>query len=248
MLAIETQVCGCNFGGNGWTTKTQADDLIKHLQLRSGQRLLDLGAGSGWPALYFVINTGCDAVLVDLPKAGLRIAEERADKEGISSKIKTVAADASELPFDAGTFDAISHTDLLCCLERKRAVLACCRKVIRPAGRMAFVAISVAQGLSQSQQRRAIFNGPTFVESDQDYPTMLDETGWLISKYFDISKSYANLLSAQIRAETDHEEGLADLVGRADYEQRIAGWRGEFEAVRDGLLLRELFVAEPSAG
>ena len=27
MLAIERRVCGCDYGGNGWMTRSEADDL-----------------------------------------------------------------------------------------------------------------------------------------------------------------------------------------------------------------------------
>ena len=38
-------------------------------------RTLDVGAGSGWPSLYLVRETGCEAALVDLPLEGLRRAD-----------------------------------------------------------------------------------------------------------------------------------------------------------------------------
>ena len=35
-------------------------------------RLLDLGAGRGWPGLYLAVRTGCQVVLSDVPLEGLR--------------------------------------------------------------------------------------------------------------------------------------------------------------------------------
>ena len=67
MLSIERSVCGCDYGGNSWTTRAEADDLITMLDLRPGSHLLDLGAGSGWPALYVAKMSGCAVTLVDLP-------------------------------------------------------------------------------------------------------------------------------------------------------------------------------------
>ena len=243
MLSIERTVCGCDYGGNSWTTHSEADDLAKRLQLRSGLRVLDLGAGSGWPALYFAEKYDCEVVLVDLPDVGLRIAEERAAKDGLSQMVATVVSDAADLPFPDNSFDAISHSDLLCCLERKRSVLDGCRRVMRPQGRMAFTVISITPGLSMEQLRRAITNGPDFVESDSDYPTLMAQTGWVITHHEDLTAAYANSCVRQIQADEDHEHELAALIGPDEFAERLAGWRGKLAAIRDGLFRRELFVA-----
>ena len=130
MLTIERNVCGCDYGGNSWTTQAEAEQMVARLALHPGVRLLDLGAGSGWPGLYMGKASGCDVVLVDLSLAGIRIAAKRADNDGILGSIWAAVADAAALPFPAGSFEAISHSDLLCCLKQKRSVLAACRRAI----------------------------------------------------------------------------------------------------------------------
>ena len=131
LLSIERTVCGCGYGGNSWTTRDEADRFGAILGLEPGLRLLDLGAGAGWPGLYLAQQSGCDVVLLDLPITGLRIASERATKDRISSACLGTVADAAALPFSASTFDAVSHSDLLCCLQQKGAVLRACRQIVR---------------------------------------------------------------------------------------------------------------------
>jgi hypothetical protein len=81
---IEQRVIGGDWGANGFTTMDQADTLTRELQLSAADRLLDVGSGRGWPGLYLAARTG------------------------------VVAAAASGLPFRAGSFDVIIHTDVLC--------------------------------------------------------------------------------------------------------------------------------------
>ena len=70
--------------------------------------------GRGWPGLYLAATTGCRVVVTDLPLEGLRVAADRAAAEGLATRAATVVAAASGLPFRAGSFDAIVHTDVLC--------------------------------------------------------------------------------------------------------------------------------------
>lgn len=248
MLSIERRVCGCDYGGNSWTTQVEADNLIRRLQLGPGVRLLDLGAGSGWPALYYSKMSGCEAVLVDLPEIGLRIAQERAARDGQSRLVTTLVGDATELSFPDSSFDVVTHSDLLCCLVPKRSVLECCRRVIRLQGRMAFTVISIAPGLTTEQQARAIVNGPEFIETDTEYEHHLAVTGWELISREDLSPAYAASCERQIRADEMHEPEVAELIGREMFTERLRGWREKLAAIRDGLLRRELFMVRPKSG
>jgi 2-polyprenyl-3-methyl-5-hydroxy-6-metoxy-1,4-benzoquinol methylase len=111
---IELRVIGGDWGANGYTTMAQADLLASALGLSAGDHLLDLGTGRGWPGLYLAARTGCRVVLADLPLEGLRVAAARAAADGLAARVGVVAAAASGLPFGAGSFDAVIHTDVLC--------------------------------------------------------------------------------------------------------------------------------------
>jgi ubiquinone/menaquinone biosynthesis C-methylase UbiE len=152
------------------------------------------------------------------------------------------------LPFGDASFDAVSHSDALCCLREKRAVLEACRRVIRDGGRMAFSVISVAPGLSHDDYRRAVDNGPEFIESETDYPTMLGQTGWIVVDCQDITSDYAASIRRQLGADEEQEDALKALIGPVEFAERQAEWRSKLAAVDEGLLRRELFVATPDVG
>ena len=111
---VERIVIGGDWGANGYTTMAQADSLADHMGLAPGKRMLDIGSGRGWPGLYLCAITGCDAVLTDVPEEGLRLAVERIEREGLSSRCSVTVADGSDQPFRREVFDAVSHADVLC--------------------------------------------------------------------------------------------------------------------------------------
>ena len=246
MRAIERRVCGCDYGATSWTSLDQSERLAALLGLRPGRHLLELGAGSGWPGLQLAKASGCAVTLVDLPLEGLRIAAARARREGIEKRCRFAVADGAQLPFAEASFDAVGHSDLLCCLLPKRAVLAACRRVIRTGGRMVFSVIFVAPGLAPAAYRRAVENGPEFIETASDYPTLLAETGWDLVQRIDVGADYGAACRRQLAADEAHQGALEALLGAADLAERLAGWRANLEVIDDGHLRREIFVAAPA--
>ncbi len=243
MLEIERAVCGCDYGGTSWTTRHEAQQLAELLGLGPGRRLLDVGAGSGWPGLYLAQLTGCDLVLVDVPLAALRIAAERAAVDRLTGACWVALADGAALPFGNGWFDAISHSDVLCCLDAKLPVLRACRRVVRDGGSMAFTVISPAPGLSPADYARAVEIGPPFVETAAGYPTMLRQAGWDITEHLDVTAEYGETVRCLLRAEEARAAGLSELIGDAAYSEKLAGRRRNIQAIEGGLLRRELFAA-----
>ena len=111
---LERLVIGGDFGANGYTTVKQAVLLAQRLDLRAGDRLLDVGSGRGWPGLYLAKVTGCSVVLTDIPEEGLATARRRAALEGLAERSHAVVSSARRLPFKIESFDAVVHTDVLC--------------------------------------------------------------------------------------------------------------------------------------
>ena len=70
MRDLERSVCGCAYGSTSWTTRWEAERIAQLLELRPAAKLLDVGAGTGWPGLYLAELTGCDVVVVDAPLGG----------------------------------------------------------------------------------------------------------------------------------------------------------------------------------
>ena len=140
--------------------------------------------------MYLALRTGCAVTLLDLPEIGLRLAEAQAEADGMASQLSTVQGDAADMSFPSERFSAISHSDVLCCLEDKLTVLRECRRVINADGRMCFTVIRLADGLKETSMDRAVQAGPQFIRSEGHHPSMLISAGWRITQQDDITGAF----------------------------------------------------------
>jgi SAM-dependent methyltransferase len=241
MREIERKVCGCDYGGTSWTTREEARRAGGWLRLGPGKRLLEVGAGSGWPGLYLAAATGCDVTLVDLPVEGLKIAAERAASEGLAGACWLAAGDGTALPFKNACFDAVIHSDVLCCLREKLPVVRECRRVLGAGGRMVFTVISIAPDLAPADYARAAACGPPYIETTLPYPAMLKEAGWEIAERTDLSAEYGDSVRRLLGEEEARAEALRALLGGTEYSERLARRRRTLGAIEAGLLRREMF-------
>lgn len=107
---LERIALGHDVGLQGYTTVEQADILGKSLRLDSDCRLLDVGAGRGWPGMRIARAAGCRLLSTDIPWAALLQAKARAHRESC----QVLAADGRALPFCSNSIDAIVHADVFC--------------------------------------------------------------------------------------------------------------------------------------
>lgn len=111
--AVERGAIGAVVGANGYTTLAQAEHLIEVLSLQSASRLLDIGAGRGWPGLYLAERSGCRAVITDIPRPAIATANSHAEGLGLTGRCHLALAAGTALPFRDASFDAVVHTDTL---------------------------------------------------------------------------------------------------------------------------------------
>jgi ubiquinone/menaquinone biosynthesis C-methylase UbiE len=91
----------------GTTLQIVGEDLCEAVDIRSGQKVLDIAAGNGNVSLA-AARRWCDVVATDYVPALLERARERAAAERLPMEFRE--ADAEALPFPDGSFDVVVST------------------------------------------------------------------------------------------------------------------------------------------
>jgi cyclopropane fatty-acyl-phospholipid synthase-like methyltransferase len=240
-LPVEREAVGTDYGNTGFTTKAQAELLLEVLDLAPADLLLDLGSGAGWPGLYLADRSGCRVVVSDLTLSGMQHALRRTRADGLAGRTAAVVATARQLPFRPDSFDAMVHTDVLCCVNAKVSVLRASRRLLRRRGRLAFFTITVAEGLSAANQRRARLDGPPSAEGPP-VSALLRRVGFTTVSEVDVTADYLATASAWVAARERHREAIRPLDPET-YDDRMEQGRAAVAAIEDGLLRRSLHVA-----
>jgi SAM-dependent methyltransferase len=242
MRALEQDVLGCDYGGTSWTTRVQADEIPSRLQLREDTRLLEIGAGTGWPGVYTAGQSGCNLTMLDLPVSSLKQANIRAASEGLEHTSSSVAGSGAQLPFSDAAFDAIQHSDVLCCLPEKLEMLQECRRVVPLGAAMMFFVIAPANDLKGADLIEAEETGPPFVGMDSDYMSLLDEGGWAVTSRTDLTDEYLAALKRLVSGLELNQKALEPVLGETEFKNQLQHRRDQINAVERGLLVRELFL------
>jgi ubiquinone/menaquinone biosynthesis C-methylase UbiE len=118
-------------------TTTSLRRLVEQAQLSAGQRVLDLGCGTGAGTLLAKRSQpGIEIAGVDPDAKALARARKKAERDGLTIDFKQAFGDA--LPFPNASFDRVLSSFMFHHLEReqKPAVLREIRRVLRPGGRL----------------------------------------------------------------------------------------------------------------
>ena len=119
---------------------------LRHLGVRAGERVVEIGFGSGHALPLLAREAGEKGHVcgVDLSLRMCRVAQERIAPLGLAQRVGLVQGDALRLPLRARACDAIlvSFTLELFDTPQIPLVLAECRRILRRGGRICVVALS----------------------------------------------------------------------------------------------------------
>jgi ubiquinone/menaquinone biosynthesis C-methylase UbiE len=141
--------------------------LVADARLRTGMRVLDLGSGTGYPAILAAQTVGAagSAIGIDLAKDMLAVAERKAKRLGLSN-LSFQTGDVTTLPFETNSFNAITSRFCLMFLPEIPKAAAEIARVLKPGGWVAVAVWSAPDknpsiGLSMAAIKQVIELPPT---------------------------------------------------------------------------------------
>ena len=127
--------------------------LIARLDIRRGERVLDLGCGTGYTSCLIARRQDAEVVAADLKPGMLTWARKRARREHVADAVRLVAADAHHLPFKDGSFDAAVVESVLVFCDVPVA-LAELYRVLKPGGRLGCNELTIVGAVAREKVRQ----------------------------------------------------------------------------------------------
>jgi ubiquinone/menaquinone biosynthesis C-methylase UbiE len=104
-------------------------------EIRAGERVLDIGCGTGNTLILLAGEFGARAVGVDLTRQILQQAHERVKESARTERVQLVRADGGYLPLPTDVFDCAIVESVLVHTDAER-LLAQIQRTLTPAGRI----------------------------------------------------------------------------------------------------------------
>ena len=214
--SIRREAFGEDIGQNSWLTAEELWRFGRWLGLDSSTRLLEVGSGSGGPALSLAASTGCRVTGVDIHEAGVAEANAAARERGLTERARFVCADARErLPFDDESFDALICIDAIDHIYERAEVLREWRRLIVSGGQVLFTNPITVTGLLRREEmivRSGGMGAFVFTPPGVD-ERLVHEAGFVDIRIEDVSEAPARVASAWHAARERRSGELGRLEG-----------------------------------
>jgi len=150
---VRRDTYGEDFGQSSWVTADEYRRFFRLVDLGPPHHVLDVGCGSGGPAMFLCREVGCHVTGVDLNESGIHAALTLVKHADMQNQIDFRHADVRQrLPFPDQVFDVIVCMDVICHLLDRRSLFLEWSRVLRSGGRILYTDPVVVTGLVSKEE------------------------------------------------------------------------------------------------
>jgi len=219
--AVRQATYGEDIGQSSWMTASEWLQFASQAGVSARSSVLEVGCGSGGPAVYLAERLGCNITGVDINEHGVINARTLAADRGVAERARFERTDANQpLPFAPASFDAVISNDAMCHIADRASTLADWYRLLRPGGRMLFTDALVVTGPVSHEElaTRSSIGFYLFVPPGIN-EQLIRAAGFELLRADDVTESAANIAArwhgarVRYRAELMGHEGAANYAG-----------------------------------
>ncbi len=237
----ETMVYSCAIFSRGATTLKEAQEekletVARKLELKEGDRVLDVGCGWGGFPLWAATKYGANVVGITLSPPQAEKARQRAEEAGVADRVDVRVMDYRDIASTGEKFDAIASIGMVehvgsANIDMYAQTLAA---VLEPGGRLlnhGITRLRHTDGEAGPFSERYVFPDAAPLHISRNL-LALERAGFVTHHVEDFGMDYAETLRHWYTNLDDNIEEATRLAG----PERIRVWRLYLRAARNGFL------------
>ncbi|KAK9067568.1 hypothetical protein SSX86_011679 [Deinandra increscens subsp. villosa] len=234
------RIFGPGFVSTGGLDTTK--EFVAMLDLKPGQKVLDVGCGIGGGDFYMAETFDVDVVGIDLSVNMISFALERAI--GLKCSVDFEVADCTKKSYPDNTFDVIYSRDTILHIQDKPALFRTFYKWLKPGGKVLISDYCRKSGTPSEDFAEYIKQRGYDLHDVETYGQMLRDAGFGEVTAEDRTEQFKEVLRRELeRVEKGKEEFIHDFT-EDDYNDIVGGWKAKLVRTGSGEQRWGLFVAK----
>ncbi|XP_057996176.1 phosphomethylethanolamine N-methyltransferase-like [Hevea brasiliensis] len=239
-ILLYERVFGQGYVSTGGIETTK--EFVAKLDLKPGQKVLDVGCGIGGGDFYMAENFGVEVVGIDLSINMILFALECAT--GLKCTVKFEVADCTKKTYPDNTFDVIYSRDTILYIQDKPALFRSFFKWLKPGGKVLISYYCKSAGSPSPEFAEYIKQRGYDLHDVEAYGQMLRDAGFDDVIAEDRTDQFNQVLQRELNAvEKGRDEFIQDF-SEEDYNDIVGGWKAKLIRSSSGEQRWGLFIAK----
>lgn len=212
-------------------------EVLSQVKLGPGQKVLDIGSGTGGHAFYMAENFGCYVYGIDLSQNMMDVAVEHlSGRPSLQSLVKFEIKDCTTVNLTRNDYDLVYSRDALLHIENKRDLFANIMKWLKPGGKILFTdyirgedPTSYTPGFKEYLAKRAYH-----LVTLSEYKKLLENSGFINVKVIDWKQKMLQSLDRELKKLQNRKQDFLANFSYQDYHDLEFGWLAKIQRISQG--------------
>ncbi|KAJ7970272.1 Phosphoethanolamine N-methyltransferase [Quillaja saponaria] len=234
------RVFGQGFVSTGGIETTK--EFVSKLELKPGQKVLDVGCGIGGGDFYMAENFDVEVVGIDLSINMISFALEQAI--GLKCSVEFEVADCTKKTYPDNTFDVIYSRDTILHIQDKPALFRSFYKWLKPGGKVLISDYCKRAGTPSPEFAAYIKQRGYDLHDTKEYGQMLKDAGFDVIIAEDRTDQFLKVLQLELNAVEKERKSFISDFSEEDYNEIVDGWKAKLIRSSAGEQTWGLFIAK----